>query len=98
MALSPTMRAALRAILDAGGEAHPIQGGWWSGTPGGPRLTFAPQHGAGITEVLTNTVYALRSRGYLDPIPDSGNHVHGAFRATAKAREDQEQVRTGGQE
>ena len=89
MALSPTMRAALRAILDAGSEAHPIQGGGGLGRQTAHASRSHHSMARGITEVLTNTVYTLRSRGYLDPIPDSDNHVHGAFRATAKAYEDQ---------
>lgn len=84
-ALSAVMQRSLQAIRDAGGVAHPEQGGWWRGSPDGPRLEIESEDRRGRVTIQTNTIYALFRRGMLEPVEGTGNRTHRAFRLTPSA-------------
>ena len=84
--LSPTMQKTLDTIVRSGGEAHPEMGGWWRDR-NGHRLSFPVNDYRKIHEVGTNTIFALLRRGLIEPIPNSGNRVHCAYKTSEEANQ-----------
>lgn len=85
--LSITMTRAVDAIRAAGGEAHPVTGGFWHGSadPASQKLEIAMDGRQSLLHVGSQTVMSLADRGLLEKLPGTGNHVYSAYRLTRKA-------------
>ncbi len=80
------MRKALLAISSSGGVAHYIGGGWWSDVDG-KRLQCRIDRWGEMTDVVTQTIYALEKRGLLKRVHSDKRYSRDSRRLTAAGQE-----------